>query len=195
MLPDLPALKEEIQRLLDDYLRQRTQQRMGVFGQAGRHIIHEGDRMHIVRADGTEDISSLKSSSAELEIKLEEIPDMTVEARLRRLDGMADEMARQMSGNLFQTLDTTLDKAGQTIDRKGRPLDAETILETLAKLQMDFDEEPKLSLVIPPALKEKANEAFRQIESDPVLRRRHDDIIESKRRDWRAREAARKLVG
>lgn len=195
MLPDLPSLKEEIESLMMGFLRRRSRERLGAFAKAQRQLIHEGDKLQMERADGTSDISEMKEVTSELKLKTSDLPAMSMAERLEKLDQMADQMAGQMSAHAFQTLGETLDKAGQTTERKGKPFDAEAILEALDKIQMDFDEPPELSLVIPPALKERAAAAFEQLENDPQLRARRDEIISKKRREWRDREADRKLVG
>lgn len=177
------------------FLRRRSRERLGVFAKAQRQLIHEGDKLQMERADGTSDVSELKEVTGELELKTSDLPSMSMAERLQKLDQIADQMASQMSAHAFQTLGETLERAGQTSDRKGRPLDAEAILEALDKIQIDFDDPPELSLVIPPALKERAAEAFEQLETDPQLRARRDEIISRKRREWRDREADRKLVG
>lgn len=198
MLPDLPELKREIQRVINQYLQRQVRARMGVFNDAQRQLIHEGERMRIVRADGTVDESDLQEAKAEMIIKLEDIPTLTFEARTVRLDEMAEDMAKQISENLFKSLHETLDKAGQVVDRNGKPFDAEAFFEAIAAVDMEFDEfgqHQNFQIVIPPAMAEKVQAVFRQIDSDPELKRRHDELIGRKLGEWRAREAARKLVG
>lgn len=198
MLPDLPELKRDLQRVIDQYLHRQVRARMGIFDEAPRHIIHEGEHMRIIRADGSVEESNLKESSAEMRIKMEEIPALTIAERLERLNAMAEEMARQMSEHLFGTLDSVLTKAGQVVDGKGKPFDAESIFSALDSIQLEFDETGQhhnLSLVIPPAMSERVKAAFAQIDADPELKRRHEELIARKRGEWRDREATRKLVG
>lgn len=198
MLPDLPELKRELQRIIDQYLQRQVRARMGVFNHAPKHIIHEGARMRILRADGTVEESNLKESKAEMTIKIEEIPTLTIKDRMERLDGMAEDMARQISEHLFGTLNETLEKAGQVVDAKGKPFDAEAFLGAIAAVNLEFDasgQHRDLQLVIPPAMAERVQAVFNQIDTDPALKRRHEELIDRKFGEWRDREAARKLVG
>ncbi len=198
MLPDLPSLKRDIQRILDRYLQQQVHARLGVFNESLQHIIHEGNRMRTIRADGSVEESNLKEASAEMSLQLAEIPHLTPNERIAKLNNMADELANQIVKHLFGTLDAVLEKAGQVANQKGKPLSAEAVFEALEKIQLDFDEtgkHHKLSIVVPPALFLRAKEVFEQIESDPALKKRYEDILTRKKLEWRDREAARKLVG
>lgn len=198
MLPDLPELKRELQCIIDQYLQRQVRARLGVFSDAPKHIIHEGERMRIIRANGTVEESNLQESKAEMAIQMEEIPTLTIKDRMERLDGMAEDMARQISDHLFGTLDATLEKAGQVVDAKGKPFDAEAFFEAIAAVDLEFDNSGQhhdLQLVIPPAMAERVQSVFNQIDTDPALKRRHEELIDRKFGQWRDRETARKLVG
>jgi hypothetical protein len=198
MLPDLPGLKLDIQRLLNAYLRTQINVRLGVFNKAPKHAMHEGNRMRVVRADGSIDESELKEASAEMVLKHEDAPRLTLRELGGKLNDIADQMARQISEHLFGRLNEAIERTGQVVDQKGKPLDAEAVFSALEKIQLDFDETGKhkeLSIVVPPALAPKAKQVFEQIQSDPILRDRHEEIMLRKRMEWRDREASRKLVG
>jgi hypothetical protein len=195
VLPDLPRLKSDIQKVLMGYLRVKAHQNLGVFAQSPRHVAHEGNRLYTLRADGSETESEFAQATGELTVHLAEVPQLTIQERIAKLDAMADDMARQMSERLFGSLDEVLKRSGQSVDQEGQPLSAETILAALELIEMDFDKPPELSVVIPPALQEKAAIAFHNLKTDPVLNRRYEDLMARKRLDWRARETARTLVG
>lgn len=198
MLPDLVSLKRDIQVVFDEYLRQKVQQHMGVFNQAPKQMIHEGARTRMIRADGSAQESELKQASVEMLTKLSEVNSTTFQDRLRQLDEMAEKMAAQMSKHMFESLDETLQESGQTFDARGRPLDAEAILNVMRTIQLDFDESGKhseISIVVGAALREKMKAAFQNLMHEPALRKQYEELIDQKRLEWRDREAARKLVG
>jgi hypothetical protein len=198
MLPDLPSLKRDIQRVLTNYLKAQINARLGVFGETPMTVVHEGNRMRIIRADGSIEDQDFKASSAEMHLQVDEIPRLTLEQRITKLNDLADQMARQRSEHLIASLNATLEKAGQVVNQQGKPLDAEAVFAVLEKMQRDFDETGKidnLSIVVSPMLEPKAKQVFEQIMSDPILQKRHKEIIERKWSEWRDREAARKLVG
>jgi hypothetical protein len=198
MLPDLPTLKNDLKELLDHHLRTRAHGKLGVFSQVAQIYVHEGNRMRTVRADGSVEETDFKTASAEMIIKRSEVPFLTPEARLAMIDKMADEMAQQLSRSLFESLNATLEAAGQTVDGRGKPLSIDVFLETLEKMQIDFDKdgEPSgLQLVTAPAAAPAMQRIREQLQTDPEVQGRHRELMDRKRREWRAREASRKLVG
>jgi hypothetical protein len=198
LLPDLPELKGDIQHLVDRFLQKAVQARLGVFADAPRHAIHEGNRLRVLRADGSVEESALKEASAEMTLKLSEIPTMTIEQRVTKLNETADAMARQMNAHLFGALNESLEKAGQVVDRKGKPFDVEAFFAALEAISIDFgpDGKPRnLMFVIPPALAPRVKQIAEDAEKDPAIAKRHDEIMTRKWDEWRDREANRKLVG
>lgn len=197
MLPDLPRLKQDMKCILDQRLQNRINERLGVFGEIPKHFMHEGNRMRIRRANGSVEETKLKQTSGEMTLKVSEIPALTLQERIAKLDKVADEMADQMATHTMETLGEGLDKAGQVIDRKGQPFDAEAFFEVLEKVQMQFDksEQSNLTILLPPALTSRAKEILHLLETDKNVQKRYADIMERKREEWRDREAARKLVG
>jgi len=198
MLPDLPNLKRDIQQALDRYIERRVHSQLGAFSRAPRHVLHEGDRMRTIREDGSTEESSLKEASGELWLKTDEIPRLTLDERIQKLNGIADDIARQAHAYLYANLNTALEKAGQAVSQQGKPLDTEAIFKALENIQIEFDENrnpAELSIEAPPTLLPRFKGILEQIEKDPALRKRYQEILERKWLDWRDREAARKLVG
>jgi hypothetical protein len=198
MLPDLPIVKRNVMTAINGYLAMRIRQKMGIFGEIPHQRLHEGDRNRIIRDDGSVEDSALKRSSAEDSIPVEEVPLMTSEDRLRRMELLAEEMAQQMSQHMHDSLGKTLDDHGQTINLQGQPLGPEAVLEMFDKIRMQFDEAGNpvgLSVVFAPEMAEQWASVQKQIEGDPALQQRFNDLFDRKRGEWRDREAARKLVG
>lgn len=198
MLPDLPGLKKDVQEVLDDHLRDRAHKKLGVWGTVPRVYVHEGDRMRTIRADGSVDEQGFKHASAELMVKRSDVPTLTPEARLQMIEEMAEEMARKVSQTLYASLNATLEETGQTVSTGGKPLTLDVFFQTLEKMHLDFDEngEPTgLQMVIHPDMAPTLQRLEEQFRSDPDLQRRHREILDRKRMEWRAREASRKLVG
>ena len=154
--------------------------------------------MRTIREDGSTEDSDLKEASVEFSLKFDDIPRLTLDQRIQKLNDIADDIARQTQAHLFTTLNTALDKAGQVVSQSGKPLDTEAVFKALEKIQMEFDENRNPawpSIAAPPALLPRVKAVLEQIENDPALRKRHQAILERKWLDWRDREAARKLVG
>ncbi len=198
MLPDVPGFKQDLQYILDRYLSKAVYGRLGLFADVPRHKVHEGMEMRIYRADGTVEDSGMKEASAEMTMKFDDIPHMTVADRIAKLNEMADAMAKQMSEHLYKSLNESLEKAGQVVDGKGKPFGIESVFAALEMLQVDFDKHgnPKeLTIAVGPALIPRVREMVEQEKNDPSIKKRHDEIMAKKWLEWRDREAARKLVG
>ncbi|OIR16017.1 hypothetical protein GALL_35210 [mine drainage metagenome] len=198
MLPDLPELKNDLNSLLMDYVKAQVKLRMPGLNEVPQHIIHEGMRMRILRADGSVDDSQLKLASSEILIGADEVPVMGPKERTSKLDSLAEDMARQISQHAFASLNETLDQAGQVVNQGRRPLDADGILAMFDKMQIDFDEHgsPKnISVIVGPNTFASAKKEFERLSSEPELRARHEELMQKKWMEWRDREATRKLVG
>lgn len=198
MLPDLPRLKRHVLEGVTRQISVLVNQKLGILGEVPRQILHEGDRMRIIRDDGSVDESPFHRSSAEDSIAVDEIHAFTIEDRARRMEELADQLAQQISQHMFGSLNKTLEEKGQTVDCGGKPLDPEAVFRLIEKLHIDFDEQGKpsgLSIIIPPQLNDQFQVCLKRIENEPELKNRFDALFERKRAEWRDREAARKLVG
>jgi hypothetical protein len=197
MLPDIPSLKNEIQQVISRYVREESHRKLGALALSPIHLIHEGDRMKTIRADGSIDISTLKRASSYVSIPYEEIGKLTTEHRIRLLDELSDDMARQMAIHLYGSLDDALRDAGQVIDASNMTL-IESLFAAFEKINLDFDDDGEIkgyAISAGSAAFERLKSAEHQLHADPVLLKRWKDLIDRKREEWRAREASRKLVG
>lgn len=198
MLPDIPPLKREIARKLQIAFKQRVNAYMGAINEAPRYFIKEGRRVVTVRPDGHLDETLLKEASAETTIRFDEVPHLSFQDRLTKLDEAAREMARQISEHAFGQLNEAVERVGNVVDGGGKPLSPELYLEVIEKIHLDFDADGKpsqLTLVIPPGMEQRAKEVAEKLDHDPEYRKRYRELIDKKRMQWRDREAARKLVG
>jgi hypothetical protein len=199
VLPDLPKFKVDIANVFHVIFKNRVNEYLGVIGEVPRNIIKEGSNPVILRPDASRDETPLKAASAETIFKLEEIPILSVEQRIAKLDTAAREMANQISSHAFARINEVVDRVGNVVDAKGKPFDAEAVFDMLEKIQMDFDDNgvkhKEITVVVSPALTERVKATMEQIHQDPELSKRYKEIIDNKRVEWRAREAARKLVG
>src|SRR5437588_257339 len=101
MLPDCPALKNELQTVMLRYLRMQNHRRLGFFADIPRQIVHEGEILRMTRGDGSTEDSEMKAASAEMLMKLSDVPTSTPGERIAKLDRVAEEMAKQISEHMF----------------------------------------------------------------------------------------------
>lgn len=197
MLPDLPAIKTELRDIYLSYVSRRSHAQLGLLSEAPRHVIHEGTTMRVMRANGDVEDSGMQQASAEIAIG-DQAQSLSHEERMRILNDLADQMARQMAQKLFASLSESLERAGQSVENRGRPFDAESILRMLERMELDFnpDGSPRMpSVQLDESMRAAWEGAMQQLENDPVWKSRLEQLVAEKRANWRDREAARKLVG
>ena len=198
MLPDYPSFKEELSEFLNRFSRMRLNQHLGFFRSAEKHRAFEGDRWALRREAGDVEQMAYDGLEVSRELPLAKVPTMTLVEILKELDGVAAEMASKQSVFAFKRLDETLEAAGQTMKLGGAKMSGEVLLQMLERMEMNFDEHGKpvgIALVTHPDNAAVGEAAQRSLLEDPILRAKHEELIERKRESWRAREAARRLVG
>lgn len=197
MLPNIQSLKNELQEVINRHIRSESHRKMGALSLSPVHIIHEGDRMKTVRADGTMDVSGMQTATGEVSIPTSKVGTLTGEERTRLIEELSDGMARQMAMLFYGEIDRVLEGTGQVVNQAGLT-PVESVFSVFEKVHLDFDESGNIKDVVISAGAE-AVEGLRKVEeqiaSDPALSQRWEALLEKKREEWRAREASRKLVG
>ena len=153
--------------------------------------------MKVMRADQTESNRGMQQLSSILEIKIDEIPDLTFEKAIAKHDEMILDMVRQQTGFALERLNEDIPKS-QSIDAKGKKLDAELFLQMLETIQIEFypDGRPHELHVFGGLFNpERLQAVDKEFKDNPELQKRHDELMARKRDEWRARENSRKLVG
>jgi hypothetical protein len=196
LLPDYPQFKDLFRQFCDRQLQQRTEARLGpLYHQIRKRRQFEGDRTQIQRPDEeTPDENEYNTWQSALTFRLDEIPTMTLDDIVKRIDAVAEEMARSVGRGMFSSIDRTLEKYDRVL--KLGPPSPEALLTMISNSEVSFDEDgPRFTIVVPPALLEKAQEAGALLMSDPDLNKRYTEIMAMKWEEWRAREADRNLDG
>ena len=177
---------------------ERRASQESILGSIPRFKQHEGDRTTIGREDGTEEVLDFSNPlEATATLKTEDIRERGPLATLTAARGLAEEMARGMTRRMFDTLSEATDAIGNTVNAEGKPFSSDLYLEVLKKLELAFDPEGNW---IPPQVAAAPSQAasmrrvLEQAESDPEYRRQRDAIVNCKRKEWRAREADRRLA-
>ena len=196
MLPDFPDTKRLFSRFFQTYMRRKIREVSPFSAVQTRHL-HEGRAMKITRADQSESTSGLQQLSAHIEVTFDEIKDLTLKKAIEKHDAMIADMVRKQTHFIRERMSSELPES-QTLDARGRRFDAQVVLDMLEKMQFDFypDGTPH-EIYVDGALftSERMAAVDKELESDPELKRKFDEMMEKKKEEWRAREADRKLVG
>jgi hypothetical protein len=98
----------------------------------------------------------------------------------------------------FQAVMTrATDEAGTATHASGRPITAELMIEAFEKMEFSFEDDGTWNMptiVLHPAQEARAKHELSRLDTDPVLNRQMNALVEKKRAAWRAREANRTLV-
>jgi hypothetical protein len=196
MLPDFPVLKTEIQKIILAKLRQRIDTSDSVLSQIKRFTQHEGTEMRYEQHGGEIVQEGFEKIGTQFEITIADVPTLVGEKLDAKLEEIAQEVISQSAKAFFKKLGESCEKVGTSIDARGEPVSAEMLLEMMSTVQMEFgpDGKPTMSFVIHPDMVPAAKKVGEQIENDPELKRKHEEIIARQREAWAARESNRKLA-
>jgi hypothetical protein len=165
--------------------------------QIASHVIHEGTSNSISRSSLENEPTKMFEAGAETKIDFAEIESVDASYILNKADELANQFERHFSTHLFETMDDATKKSGLRYDGAGRPLTNEGFMEALSMMHMDFDKfgNPNISVVASPAMAATFQKLEAEMNEDPALQKRWDDMIEKKRDEFRTREINRNLAG
>ena len=194
MLPDFLKTKEKLKIMIDSERKKSELLHRGAFADTSKSNLFEGDEVILIQADGSSDEVKMEKAEVKIEIKLEEIEEMTHEKVLDKIDTMAREMAGKIAKSLYDTMSEAAEKGGNVISVDGKSLSIDLLLKEVEKMHLSFDEEGQPSGITFVAQSDPTtsiDDIWLQIKSHP----RFPSIMEQKREEWYARESNRKLVG
>ncbi len=154
--------------------------------------------MGIAREDGSVDVSKFMTFKSEMKLNVKELENAKTEDVARMVQQQADQMHFQQSKAMFEKVDQVVSSVGNSVNLGGKPLTPEVFIQLFEQIQTEFDDEgnPYMPSIV---CGKEAFETFKkvvdQIEADPTLRKKVEEMISKKRSDWRDRESRRKLVG
>ena len=198
MLPDYPKTKE----LIDDMYRKWTdlakKRRLGIFSEIKQSQIPEGSKSMLTRSDGSSEVFEMERlrASEELPCNVREIEKRDPDEIMQFLLKLGEQMADKQVKLCMKRIDEAVNEVGNIVD-SNKPF-SEQYLEMLEKIQFDFNSDgtPSLPQMVVGSQEAvvKMKSQLEQMFNDPVLKKRHDGILELKRQEWRDRETARNLV-
>ena len=170
---------------------------MPVVSKIKAYCSHEGDGYSFERTDGNIERHKFRSVKSKVVLSTQLGFDETVTAINDQMRQAASDMAAQMERGLFTTLDRVTRETGNITDMKGKPFTLEAHLDSLEQVDINFDhfgfpEFP--TLVVHPQMKVAVEAEFRRLSTSSSLRERAENILRTKRDEWRARESRRRLV-
>jgi len=196
MLPDFPKIKRNIQEKMIRYLQDRVRQDP-LLSQIKHEHHFEGNRMSTKTENGVQESSGYKEISGGLQIKKEDIITKGPGAFTENIQKMAEDIQRQQVKFVLNDIKEITDKTGHVVNGKGQPITFELIMEMYEKIWIDFDDHGNPyfpTLCLPPVIAAKVKDKWKEWISNPEYRKKFNEIIEQKRKEWNDRESHRKLV-
>lgn len=199
MLPDFREVKEKLQRSLMLRLRAQVKKRDPVLAMIRTVRQHEGRRHVYATDEGKQRSTDYQPAIAEITINQHETVDWGMKEIAERVDGMADQMISQIVPSMFAKLREVTEETGNVVSGVGRPFSFELYLETIEKIQIDFDEvtgEPRLPTMITgdSELADRARAKQAEWLRNEEYQARYRAVMARKKAEWNDREGNRKLV-
>ena len=114
MLPDYTETKKLFGRFFQTYARRKARA-ISPFVHVQMRYLHEGRGMKVIRSDELESNTAVQQISSEMEMKFDEIPDLTFEKALAKYDEMIFDMVRKRTGFALARLNEEIPKS-QSVD-------------------------------------------------------------------------------
>ncbi len=153
-------------------------------------ILHGGG--HRYENKNKELHSPIKELSTTIFYKYDEIKNFELEIICEKVYDMVVEKLGQIKKMMFDGIINITELTGNQIDAKGKGISPELILNMLEQIEITFDENGNPNL---PTLNVSPKN-FRKIKDlkyNPEQEKRHNEIIEAKRKKWYAKKRYRKL--
>jgi hypothetical protein len=200
VLPDFPKSRKELAEQLRLTLKFQVQ-RKTPFAAIGRQFTqHEGkafsyeqildERKRIIE-------SGFEEMRIPVTLELKDIPDLKGPNLHKKLDELADDIAKQTSQLGYRVLDQSTRLAGTAIDAKGGPFTQELFLRGEEARDWEFDPEtgkPEGVYLAHPETAERMHNLWQKWEEDREFMKRVKELRARKYEEWRDRESRRKLV-
>ena len=196
MLPDFPRIKKEWTQVF--HLHINTLMNQDTVLSRIRRVHHfEGNRMAVKTVEGESEVSNYKLYSSKMEGKAQDIIEKGPKAFFEQAEKTAEELKRHQAGALLSKMDEISSKTGNVVDGQGQPFSPDLLLRVLEKVHIDFDDNgnPMMpTLMVSPELGERIKGKLPDWEKDLEHKKKFDELIERKRKEWNDRESHRKLV-
>lgn len=199
-MPDFPALKEELQRVLETGLRIERAAMLPLLGSVPFRPRGEGDRVVLVREDGEPEGVDTKTYTFEGKLNPEEVEGLPLSRAYSMYREAALKMGSEAEADLLGTINEAVEKIGNVVGGDGSA-GAEVLLDAFEKVSLGFAPKSighllsELTFVVgSEQTTENLQKAINRLGEEPY-RSRAERLLEEKREEHRARESRRKLVG
>ena len=193
MLPDFPELKKAFEEGIIKYYHLKLRNHPLFRGikyehlNEGSHALYQNQNRNYSVEIKPDEISEGFSATRD------EIIDKGPKLFIEMVDSFHQTSVKEMARRMYASAAEAIEKVGNVVDCKGKPLTKEHLLALLEKVEIDFT--PDGDPIMPTLhLSPKFRSLIQEWETDKNFAEKIDLLIEQKREDWNARESNRKLV-
>jgi len=193
MLPDFIETTKILKDQLRHFLIKRTSHH-GVFPNNIKNIpLYECMSYDQTRFDGSQETKKFEKLQGRIVLTKDSLNGKGFAAVLEAYEKAAKEMALEQQSFFFGRFEEIIKNAGQAFDAKGKPFTPDLLLETLEKIELDFDEngEPIFPTIF------TGKDLFEQAKKwkdSKEYKEKLNELIERKYSEWRYHESNRRLV-
>lgn len=195
MFPDFPKPKEHALRTLLTWTQRAIPLVSPLLRGISRMRQYEGKIGELIREDQSRSLMDYQLQSFGFALERDEMKSFDLDGIKAKLLELAKKFGDAQEAKMLQQIAEAADSVGNTISAGGE-FQPEHLLEMLSKVWIDFDPqtgEPHMpTLIVHPSVAAKLAEKSKEWEQDPVLREKHERIMDEKREEWNARENNRK---
>lgn len=199
MLPDFPALKAELERFANQYIRAAIRLRLGPFRDIRGNRLHEGPGLVVNHLpDGTTTTNQTTTGQASRRVTPAQMRTMDFKEVIEVLNGLAEDMALEYARRFEAAIQQGASTPGIGLAWSEQAFTAEGYLAQLRHAGVGFHPDGKPEVMMPiahSAARELIDRELQRLMSDPALRLEFELILAEQKEVWNAREASRKLVG
>jgi hypothetical protein len=158
--------------------------------------MHEGSMLSVKSDKGLTVESDLREVSASFFLKDEDIIVNGMDAYYAKIDEVAQSIKNQQERIMINTMEQAAERVQNVVDAKGN-FSFSTILDALEKIEINFDSKGNplgQNIILTPNAAAKMKAMLPELEKNQEYKRRYNEIIERKRKEWLDRENSRRLV-
>jgi hypothetical protein len=193
-LPYYPKLKMALEEWFLEVFEDASRSALGVFNQSPRFRQHEAASHRFDTIDGHEKVMEFQEISAEISLTPSELPGMSLDDILRLLIESGRSFGQKQAEYHFGQIEKITTETGNVVSG---PLTHETLLSTLEKLSVTFDDQGNVNMptiVIHPDMAARLKELAKEGDEDPAVKTRLNEIFARKKEAWLEEQNSRKLV-
>ena len=131
--------------------------------------------------EGNPDTDQMKKLVVETSLKFDEIIENDISVIPIQIESVTEGMMRNLMQTMYQTINESTKKSGNTIDNRGKPFEANHFLEMLKKIEFGVDENGKVCFPEIHASPELAKTIAKELSSQgPEFENQINALVEEK---------------